>query len=236
MKRISTILCTVIALLTAFHLIQPRQSLAYFMDWEQYKKNVLFHQNTIPGWCCQEKAEHMMDLIYEVQPEICVEIGVFGGSSIYPTASALKFLKQGTIHAIDSWSSPDCVEGYASDDSNYQWWNKVDLEQVYLDFVNMLDHFRLSPYCAVMRMTGLKALDQFADESIDILHIDGNHTEDVALSDAQMYLPKVKKGGYIWFDDVNWLTTHRALEFLELHCTKDEMRSTNEYFLLRKNS
>ncbi len=70
MKRISTILYTVIALLTAFYLIQPRQSLAYspflVMDWEQYKKNVLFHQNTIPGWCCQEKAEHMMDLIYEV--------------------------------------------------------------------------------------------------------------------------------------------------------------------------
>ena len=229
---------TVLYIVFAFYSIQPRETLAlsdHFIDWNNYQDDVLSYQNNIPGWCCQEKAERMMDLVYEVKPEICVEIGVFGGSSIYPTASALKFLNQGTVYAIDSWSNPDCLEGYTSDDPNYQWWSKADLEYVYLDFINMLDHFALNPYCVVMRMTGLNALNQFSDESIDILHIDGNHTEDVALRDAQMYLPKVKKGGYIWFDDVNWATTHRALEFLELHCTKDEMRSTSAYFLLRKN-
>ena len=46
-----------------------------------------------------------------------------------------------------------------------------------------------------MRITGLQALDLFADESIDILHVDGNHTENVALNDAKQYLPKVKKEG-----------------------------------------
>ena len=219
-------------ILLLFYSIQPRQSLA---NWKQYKNQALFYQDNIPGWCCQEKAERMMDLVYEVKPEICVEIGVFGGSSIYPVANALKFLNQGVIYAIDSWSGFDCLEGYMPHDPNYLWWSSVDLENVYLDFVNMLDRFELRPYCRVMRTTGLKALDQFADESIDILHIDGNHTEDVALNDAQMYLPKVKKEGYIWFDDVNWLTTHKALEFLELHCTKDKMRSTNEYFLFKKN-
>jgi len=176
-----------------------------------------------------------MDLIYEVNPAVCVEVGVFGGSSIYPTASALKFLNRGTVYAIDSWSAPDCLEGYPSNDPNYQWWGSVDLETVYLSFVKMLNRFQLDPYCIVMRTTGLKALDQFANESIDILHIDGNHTEDAALSDAQMYLPKVKKGGYIWFDDADWSTTRRAWEFLNLHCIKDEMRSTNAYFLFKKN-
>lgn len=231
MKKVIKVLSIVFILCS----IQPRQTLAVSSaDWEQYKDQVLLYQDNIPGWCCQGKAERMMDLVYEVKPEICVEIGVFGGSSIYPTASALKFLNQGTIYAIDSWSKLDCLEGYASDDTNYLWWNSINLENIYLDFMNMLDRFELSPYCMVMRTTGLKALDQFADESIDILHIDGNHTEDVALTDAQIYLPKVKKGGYIWFDDVNWLTTHKALEFLSLHCVKDEMYSTDEYYLFIK--
>ena len=83
-------------------------------------------------------------------------------------------------------------------------------------------------------MTGSSALDHFADESIDILHVDGNHTQDIALGDVQMYLPKVKKGGYIWLDDANWETTHLAREFLFANCMKDELRSTDEYFLFKK--
>ena len=76
-----------------------------------------------------------------------------------------------------------------------------------------------------MKMTSEEALQHFADESIDILHIDGNHTADVALSDAYMWLPKVKKGGYIWFDDANWPTTAKAGAYLREHCTLNPSRS-----------
>lgn len=234
MKKTRTILCAYIALFTSICSTQLQQATASDADWENYQSNVLSHQTNIPGWCSLEKAKSMMDLIFEVRPKICVEVGVFGGSSIYPTASALKFLDQGVVYAIDPWSAPDCLKGYTPDNPNYQWWNSIDLERIYLDFLKMLNCFQLSPYCVVMRTTGLNAIDQFTDESIDILHIDGNHTEEMALNDAKLYLPKVKKGGYIWFDDVNWATTKSAWEFLSLYCVKDETRSTNEYFLFRK--
>ncbi|MGL4540610.1 MAG: class I SAM-dependent methyltransferase [Candidatus Rhabdochlamydia sp.] len=233
MKKINTALYTLIALLSVFSSVQPRLAIAN-QDWNHYQNTVLFYQNNIPGWCCEEKAKNMMDLIYEVKPKICVELGVFGGSSIYPTASALKFLTQGSVYAIDPWRNLDCLEGYAPDDPNYQWWNKINLNNIYDGFVKMLHNFGLESHCVVLRMTGEEALSQFADESIDILHIDGNHTENVALNDAKMYLPKVKKGGYIWFDDVNWPTTKNALEFMQSHCEKDEEHSTDEYFLFKK--
>lgn len=205
-------------------------------DWRDYQENVLAHQAEIAGWCNKEKARRMMDLIYEVKPNLCVEVGVFGGSSIYPTASALKFLDQGLVCAIDPWKNSNCLEGYAVDDPNYQWWSQVNLEQILQGFTRMLNRFKLKPYCHVMRMTGLKALDEFADESIDILHIDGNHTSDSALSDAEMYLPKVKKGGYIWFDDVNWGSTNKACEFLKERCVKNSAFSTDEYYLFYNSS
>lgn len=204
------------------------------ISWKRYKDKVVSHQKQLEGWCTPEKARHMMDLIYQVKPEVCVEIGVFGGASIYPTASALKYVNRGQVYAIDPWINSNCLDGYAPDDPNYQWWSSINLEQIYLGFLNMLTQFQLKPQCVVLRMTASMALNMFADESIDILHIDGNHTEEVALSDAMSYLPKVKKGGYIWFDDVNWPTTRTAIEFLLLHCEKDEERSTNEYFLFRK--
>ena len=202
--------------------------------WVNYKKNVLQYQSQIEGWCNQGKATRMMDLIYEVQPKLCVEVGVFGGSSIYPTASALKFLGQGVVCAIDPWMHSNCLDGYDVNDPNYIWWSKVNLEGIYQGFLGVLSRFQLEPYCHVMRMTGVQALEEFSDESIDILHIDGNHTKDSALSDAEMYLPKVKKGGYIWFDDVNWASTTKACQYLKEHCVKDENRSTDEYFLFRK--
>jgi cephalosporin hydroxylase len=204
--------------------------------WTGYKNQVLQHQSKIDGWCNQQKATGMMDLIYEVKPELCVEVGVFGGSSIYPTASALKFLGQGIVCAIDPWRHEDCLEGYDANDVNYQWWSKVDLEAIYQGFLRVLNRFHLQPYCHVMRMTGLEALNTFADGSIDILHIDGNHTKDSALSDAEMYLPKVKQGGYIWFDDVNWASTAQACQFLKQHCVKIEALSTDEYYLFHNVS
>ena len=70
--------------------------------WEGYKHHVLEHQKKIPGWCTLEKADKLMQLIYDTQPKICIEIGVFGGSSIYPTASALKYLGAGTVYGAHS--------------------------------------------------------------------------------------------------------------------------------------
>lgn len=36
---------------------------------------------------------------------------------------------------------------------------------------------------------------------IDLLHIDGNHKYEFVLEDTKLWAPKVKKGGYICFDD-----------------------------------
>jgi len=71
---------------------------------------------------------------------------------------------------------------------------------------------------------------------IDILHIDGNHFEDIALGDAEIWLPKVKKGGYIWFDDANWPETRRAVQFMKENCDLDMERSIgDDCYLFQKN-
>jgi len=50
---------------------------------------------------------------------------------------------------------------------------------------------------------------------IDILHIDGNHEEESSCKDVELYLPRVKKGGYVWFDDANWHQTQKAINLLQ---------------------
>lgn len=200
------------------------------ISWQRFKKNTLIHQNNLPGWCSKEKAKNMMDLIYETKPDVCVEIGVFGGSSIYPTAKALKFLNKGIVYAIDPWRNNDCTKGYQKDDPNYIWWNKVNLEKIYRNFKIMLNNYKISSFCSIMRMTSEEAVKSFENESIDILHIDGNHSEEMAFSDVLRFLPKVKKGGYVWFDDANWSSTNKAVLYLKKHL------KLNKEYSLKDNS
>ncbi len=205
-------------------------------SWESCKVYTLAQQHTAEGWCSREKAAKMMDLIHEVRPDVCVEIGVFGGASIYPTAKALRYLHKGIVYAIDPWAKGDCQAGYDPEDPNYIWWSSIDLEKIYQGFLKLLARHQLQPFCKPLRMTSEEALAQFPDHSIDILHIDGNHTEEIAFFDATMWLPKVKSGGYIWFDDVNWPSTARAREYLQEHCDWiDEVKSEGgECWLLKK--
>jgi predicted O-methyltransferase YrrM len=205
------------------------------LKWEKHKLEVMIEQKKVPGWCVYEKANRLMDLIYQTRPNIVVEIGVFGGSSVYPMAEALHYCKKGIIFAIDPWKAEDCQMGYTPDDPNYIWWTNVDLEKIYKDFTKLIKYSQLTPYCHIMRMTSLQAGEQFADESIDILHIDGNHSEESALTDVRIFLPKVKKNGYIWFDDANWTSTNRAVEYLLENCSFDPVRSIGqECYLFQK--
>lgn len=60
------------------------------LEWEKFKQKTLACLEEIHPRCCYyEKALKMMDLVYEVRPHLCVEIGVYGGASIYPTASLI---------------------------------------------------------------------------------------------------------------------------------------------------
>ena len=61
--------------------------------------------------------------------------------------------------------------------------------------------------------------------NIDMLHIDGNHSEKTSFYDVTKWAPQVTSGGFIIFDDINWcengtLTTGRAVQWLDEHCIK----------------
>lgn len=205
-------------------------------SWRVYKQKTLNYQKKIPGWCCKDKAERMMDLIFETKAQVCIEIGVYAGSSVYPTAAALAYQKKGLIYAIDPWSKDFCVQGYDLQDPNLLWWKEVNFEHIYQNFIKRLERKRLLNFCRVMRMPSYQAADFFEDESVDILHIDGNHSEESSFLDVKTFLPKLKKGGYIWFDDSNWASTKKAVHYLMQFCSLDVEKSIgNSCCLFKKN-
>ena len=147
------------------------------------------------SWCSKEKANLIMELILLNKPKVCVEIGVFTGSSFLPMAAALRFVNQGHAYAIDAWSNSEAIKGIPLNDPNYQWWSAVDMQQIYVNFVGTIDHWSLGSYCTNIHLPSKEASLQF--DRIDFLCLDGNFSENGSLEDVMFYLPKVSSGGYI---------------------------------------
>jgi hypothetical protein len=186
----------------------------------------------IPGWCSQKKAEAMMDLIFEVKPTVCVELGVFAGASILPTASALKCLGRGIVYAIDPWDNYECTKFFPETSPHKQWWNDIDLNYMYHYFLELIKSHQLSKCCFVLKSTSENAV--FAVDKIDILHIDSTHCDESALLDVTLYVPKVKLGGYIWFD--GWNSTPNAFEYVKKSCYVKKVIDQGRCILLEKVS
>jgi len=185
---------------------------------DELKRHVLHILPLFEGWCSKEKAEGFVDLVLETRPDVCVEIGAFGGASVFPAASALKMLDHGMLYAIDPWDKIESIKYFdpVEDAAHLKWWGNLDINYIYHNFISMLTTHVIQDYVTPIRATSEMAASMI--DSIDILHIDGNHSESVSIFDVQTYLPKVKDGGYIWYNDALWRDRQEALDLLLEAC------------------
>ena len=192
---------------------------------------------SIHGWCSPDKAIKFVEIIINTQPNICLEIGVFGGSSYIPQAMALQCNKKGIIYGIDPWRNDTALEEMISDEHK-KWWGELNLEKIYQDFLLLIKKYNLEDCCKIIRDKSENVSDQFQDESICLLHIDGNHSQALSYKDAVNYLPKLKVGGICFFDDIFWkeggeVTTRKAILHLLERCKKIDVIN-NDCLALQK--
>lgn len=185
---------------------------------EDLKRSVCEGIPQLYGWCTKEKAVQFIDLVLEVKPDVCVEIGVFGGRSLFPVASALKFLGKGIVVGIDPWSKEEIIPYFdpVKDEAHINWWSKLNFDQIHSSYLNMLSQYQLEDYVITLRTTS--ELASYAIGAIDILYIDGNHQEIISNQDVRLYLPKVRKGGYIWLNDSLWRDLQSSVDLLFEEC------------------
>jgi hypothetical protein len=149
------------------------------------------------SWCSPEKGALLMDLIRLIQPQLCVEVGAWTGSSVLPVAMSLKFNGKGKVYAIDAWSNQIATRYWSDQDPNKPWWSTVDMKAIKQTFNNLLRNWQVDSYCVPVQDASEKAAARFKNETIDFLHLDGDYSEQGSLADVENYLPKVKTGGYI---------------------------------------
>lgn len=154
--------------------------------------------STYHGWCTPQKAEVLASVIVAIRPQVVCEIGVWAGKSLIPMAMAVQYNKVGKVIAIDPWASGASIEGMSGE--NLKWWSSVDHDDIYNHFVSGLTTYAVSQVVDIRRA---KSDDVEPPDSIGLLHIDGNHS-DQAVKDVNRFAVKVVNGGFCFCDDVQW--------------------------------
>lgn len=201
---------------------------------EDLKREVVQGLPSILGWCSKEKALSFIDLVLEVKPQVYVEIGVFGGSSVFPVASALKFMRQGVIIAIDPWDKFEAIRHFdpMNDEIHLAWWSNLNFEYIYHSYLNVLRKYALEDYCVTIRATAENAASKVG--VIDILYMDGSPGEDAFSQDVTLYLPKVRSGGYIWVNDCLGANRQTGLDILMEFCEPVQVMDSGTCVLFKK--
>ena len=118
-----------------------------------------------------------------------MELGSQYGCSLFTFCQAVRDFKLNTeINAVDMWSGDIGAE--------------MSGEEVYALVQKTAATYYPEVKLHLFQMRFDQALPDFADESIDILHIDGGHTFEDVERDFTTWLPKLKENGIVLFHDV----------------------------------
>jgi hypothetical protein len=158
----------------------------------------------------------LADLIVAFDLRQAVEIGVYRGRLLLPLAMVMAARGRGEVVGIDPYLAEAAVQ---QDDHDVgfdlaEWAHHVDWDELHRGLRSAIDDWGLRDHCRLIRASSEEAVPEFAPASIDLLHIDGNHDEAVVTRDVELFLPKVRPGGFVVLDDVSWPSVRRVLDRL----------------------
>jgi Methyltransferase domain len=181
---------------------------------EEYAKRIDEKLTSLPGWCTYDKAKRIMRVAAQSGADRCVELGVYGGRSLVAIALGLKSTGKGIVDGIDSWDPKDCLEGDQTDVDRKLWGQDTDYEDLYRRATAALKDWDVEAHARIVRARGSDAVSAYADGSLSLIHVDGNHSELVSCRDLHDWLPKMAARSTWIADDTNWASMQKAVRLL----------------------
>lgn len=164
----------------------------------------------------------MVYLIKNLKLKTYVEIGVYKGRSLFAAAAAI-FRNDGKAYGIDPYNVQDAYEDEVPEHVPFDvnsFLNSLDFNKMYSDVLAFKEEADYGSCIKIIRQTSDKAIQYLIRDNIviDMLHIDGNHDCKFVELDVKNYCPKVKDGGIIVFDDINWPSVRGVYEEYKKSC------------------
>lgn len=176
-------------------------------------------------WSSLDRRCEVAAMVYDSNPHVVVEIGTFGGASALPIAFVLRELNNGgKIYCVDPYRVEYATEGEWS--ANADWYkNSIDIHDIHKKAMVAFWQHNIDDWLVVIRAASQHCAELFP--RIDVLLIDGNHSEEASLRDARLYVPSVASGGIVMADDCDWRvkrgdeviqSTQKMMQFIEQSC------------------
>ncbi len=128
-------------------------------------------------------------LIEATRPRVLVELGTHSGVSYFAFCEAVRRLGLSTeCFAVDHWLGDKHSGAYGED--------------IFRSVTELNTEFYDS-FSKLLRRSFDEALPEFADGSVDLLHIDGLHTYEAVRGDFEAWLPKMSERGVVVLHDTN---------------------------------
>lgn len=133
-------------------------------------------------------------IVNYLRPQVLAELGTHSGNSFFSFCHAARLVSDidpgyadYRFHAVDTWQGDPHAGGYT--DTVYTT-VKTYAEAHFADFAQL------------WRMAFDEAVDEFADGSVDLLHIDGLHTYAAVRHDFESWRPKLSDHSVVLFHDI----------------------------------
>lgn len=131
-------------------------------------------------------APFAMTLVKMLRPEVLVELGAYRGDSYLAFCQAVAEIGLDTrCVAVDTWRGDQHTGEYE--------------EGIYRTLLD--EHRRYDRFSILLRTDFDSAAEQFANGSIDLLHIDGLHTYEAVRHDFTTWQPKMSRQGVVLLHD-----------------------------------
>ena len=128
------------------------------------------------------------DLVALLQPAVLVELGVDRGESYFAFCQSAVENKTGTrSFGIDTWRGDEQAGGY---------------DETTFSEVSEYNRANYESFSTLIRSPFDDASPRFENNSIDVLHLDGLHTETAVRHDLESWLPKLRPGALLLLHDV----------------------------------
>ena len=123
-----------------------------------------------------------------------LEIGAFCGANVISCAESCYGKYDGSkLYCVDPWEDYEEYNEY-----------KGEQEKIYDIFCRNIKNNGVDDKIEVRRGYSRDEIVKFGDNFFDIIYIDGNHEPEYIMEDAVLSFRKLKKGGYMIFDDYGW--------------------------------
>ncbi len=147
-------------------------------------------------------------LAREEQLNDFLELGVYRGKSLFPIAYSVS-LNGGQTIGVDAYDGKTALENDVTPDMKKEiisFFEKTDLQEIYRDVLVYKENCSFGQTIKIVKQTSdsFFSSPQYSKSEFDLIHIDANHDTLYVDRDYTNSIGRVRQGGYLVFDDINW--------------------------------